>query len=82
MGNEARRISAADFKTSCLRLMDEVARQRRPIIITKRGKPVAKLVPVEENPIDLFGYMAGTAKICGDLVEPTDVEWEADASNI
>ena len=77
-------IAAADFKANCLRLMDEVARERRPIIITKRGKPVAKLVPVEEQePIDLFGYMAGTAKICGDIINPIeDVEWTGDAENV
>jgi prevent-host-death family protein len=82
MMDNNRHIAAADFKANCLRLMDEVARQRRPIIITKRGKPVAKLVPVEEQPLELFGYMAGTAKICGDIVAPIDVEWEADATNI
>ena len=76
-------VAAADFKANCLRLMDEVARQHRPIIITKRGKPVAKLVPVEQEPIDLFGYMAGTAKICGDIISPIDdLEWTADADNI
>ena len=48
-GQRAGRIAAADFKANCLRLMDEVARERRPIMITKRGKPVAKLVPVEER---------------------------------
>jgi prevent-host-death family protein len=78
-----RYVAAADFKANCLRLMDEVARQRRPFIITKRGKPVAKLVPVGEEPIDLFGYMAGTAKICGDIVGPIeDVEWTGDAENV
>ena len=76
-------ISAAEFKTNCLRLMDEVAKRRIPIVITKRGKPVAKLVPVDEEPIDLFGYMAGTIKICGDIVSPIDdVEWTGDAENI
>jgi prevent-host-death family protein len=65
-----RYVAAAEFKANCLRLMDEVAGQRRPIIITKRGKPVAKLVPVEQEPIDLFGHMAGTAKICGDIIRP------------
>jgi len=76
-------VAAADFKANCLRLMDEVARQRRPIVITKRGKPVAKLVPVDEGPIDLFGYMAGTAKICGDIVEPIeDAGWTGDAEDI
>jgi prevent-host-death family protein len=77
-------VAAADFKANCLRLMDEVAQQRRPIIITKRGKPVAKLVPVEEQaPIDLFGYMAGTAKICGDIINPIEEEeWTGDAENV
>jgi prevent-host-death family protein len=77
-------IPAAQFKSECLHLLDDVAQQRRPIIITKRGKPVAKLVPVEEEPIDLFGRMAGTMKICGDIVGPTseDEEWTGDAENI
>jgi prevent-host-death family protein len=76
-------VAAADFKANCLRLMDEVARQRRPIIITKRGKPVAKLVPIEQEPTDLFGYMAGTAKICGDIMGPIDDPgWTGDEENI
>jgi prevent-host-death family protein len=76
-------VSATQFKANCLRLMDEVAQQRRPITITKRGKPVAKLVPVEEEPIDLFGYMAGTAKICGDIISPIeDAGWTGDEENI
>jgi prevent-host-death family protein len=76
-------VSAAQFKANCLRLMDEVAQQRRPITITKRGKPIAKLVPVDEEPIDLFGYMAGTAKICGDIIGPIeDAGWTGDEENI
>jgi len=77
-------VAAADFKANCLRLMDEVAQQRRPIIITKRGKPVAKLVPVDEpGPIDLFGRMAGSIKICGDIINPIeDAGWTGDAENL
>jgi prevent-host-death family protein len=82
MDNKIRQVPAAEFKANCLRLMDEVARQRRPIIITKRGKPVAKLVPVEEKPIDLFGRMAGTIRICGNIVDPIDAEWTGDAENL
>ena len=67
-----RYVAAAEFKANCLRLMDEVAQQRRPIVITKRGKPVAKLVPVEPEPIDLFGRMAGTIKIVGDMINPIE----------
>ena len=79
-----RHVAAADFKANCLRLMDEVAQQRRPIIITKRGKPVAKLVPVDEpGPIDLFGRMAGSIKICGDIINPIeDAGWTGDAENL
>ncbi len=83
MDNELTRIPAADFKARCLRLLDEVARTRRSVVITKRGKPVAKLTPVDEEPIDLFGYMAGTARICGDIISPIeDVEWTGDEENI
>jgi len=78
-----RRVSAADFKANCLRLIDEVALQRRPVVITKRGKPVARLVPVEDEPKDLFGCMAGTAKICGDIIGPIeDLEWTGDEENM
>ncbi|HXC90496.1 MAG TPA: type II toxin-antitoxin system Phd/YefM family antitoxin [Stellaceae bacterium] len=76
-------MSAANFKANCLRLMDEVAQRRTSIVITKRGKPVAKMVPVDTTPRDPFGCMAGTAKICGDIISPIDdVEWTGDAENI
>lgn len=82
MADEEQQIPASEFKANCLRLMDEVARRRTPIVITKRGKPVAKLVPISDEPIDIFGRMAGTIKICGDIIGPIDVEWSADAENI
>jgi prevent-host-death family protein len=79
-------VAATEFKATCLQLMDEVAQQRRPIIITKRGKPVAKLVPVEpaeKEVINLFGRMAGSIKICGDIINPIeDLGWTGDADNI
>ena len=73
-------ISAAEFKARCLKLMDDVAKTRQSIVITKRGKPVAKLVPAEPVPRKpLFGCMAGTVTFEGDLLAPLDVEWEAQA---
>jgi prevent-host-death family protein len=80
--NEELRISASEFKANCLRLMDEVAQRRTPVVITKRGKPVAKLVPINEEPIDIFGRMAGTIRICGDIISPTGEIWEGDAEDI
>src|SRR5579871_223348 len=53
-------IAAGQFKAKCLRLLDEVQRQRSEIVITKRGKPVAKLVPVAGNPPGFIGSMKGT----------------------
>lgn len=73
-------IPAAEFKAKCLKLMDEVRKTRRSIVITKRGKPVAMLVAattVRRQP--LFGCMAGTVTHEGDLLQPLDVEWEAAA---
>ena len=83
MDDETQRISAAEFKANCLRLMDEVARRRAPIVITKRGKPVAKLVPIDEPRVDPFGCMSGTIKILGDIVGPIeDAGWTGDADNL
>jgi prevent-host-death family protein len=72
-------VSAGTFKAKCLSLMDQVQAQRTELVITKRGKPVAKLVPIEEEPRNIFGCMAGTAKILGDLLEPVvdPDDWEA-----
>lgn len=71
-------IGAGDFKATCLKLLDEVARGRRPLIITKHGKPVAKLVPMPPDS-PLFGALAGSVLREGDLQSPIDVEWNAAA---
>ena len=75
-------IAAGEFKAKCLHLLDEVAQQRAPLVITKRGKPVAKLIPIDDKPVDIYGCMAGTIRILGDIVSPLDVEWNADAENV
>ena len=56
-------IPAGAFKARCLAIMDEVASKRESVIITKRGKPVAKLVPVEKEKDDIFGFFKGKGKI-------------------
>ena len=71
------KIAAAEFKANCLRLMDEVARTRRVIVITKRGRPVAQLIPADEAPSSLFGYMKGTVTIKGDVTAPLAEKWSA-----
>ncbi|MFZ0951195.1 MAG: type II toxin-antitoxin system Phd/YefM family antitoxin [Candidatus Sulfotelmatobacter sp.] len=73
-----KRIPAGEFKAQCLAIMDQVLQSGEPIVVTKHGKPVVKLVPAEKQEDDIFGYMAGRAKIVGDIVGPiTPLEdWE------
>jgi prevent-host-death family protein len=61
------KIPAAQFKAKCLAVMDQVSQSGQPVIITKHGKPVVKLVPVEIDGKDIFGFMAGKARIVGDI---------------
>jgi prevent-host-death family protein len=70
-------IPAGQFKARCLALMDEVQAKREAVVITKRGKPVAKLVPVEKEKDDIFGFLKGKIKVTGDVVSPalTPEEW-------
>jgi len=75
-------IPAAEFKTNCLKIMDEVEKSHDTVVITKRGRPVARLVPVEPAGTKrkpLFGYMAGEATLLGDVVNMPKAIWEADA---
>ena len=64
-------IAAGDFKTKCLKLLDQVADTREPLVITKHGKAVARLVPMPPEP-NLFGAMAGSVIAEGDIIAPLD----------
>ena len=55
LANEMKTIKASEFKARCLALMDEIAESNEPIIITKNGRPVSKMVPYRERPSTLFG---------------------------
>ena len=71
-------IPAGVFKAKCLAIMDEVQAKSQPVIITKHGKPVVKIVPVTEGHEDIFGFLKGQATIVGDIVSPVipEGEWE------
>lgn len=68
-------IGAGDFKAKCLKLLDEVARTREPLVVTKHGKAVAKLVPIPPE-TGLFGALAGSVRQEGDIVSPLENDWE------
>ena len=70
------RISAAEFKSKCLKIMDHVRDYHEEVIITKYGKPVAKVVPVEEKSRkSVFGFMKNSVTISADIVAPLEDEW-------
>jgi prevent-host-death family protein len=76
---EGKVIAAGQFKARCLALIDQVSQTHQVITITKRGKPVARLVPLEdEKPRNLFGYLAGHVVEEGDILSPTGEAWEAE----
>ncbi len=72
-----RRMQAGKFKAECLRIMDEVNKSGRELVITKRNHPIAKLCPIDDAHISLFGRMKGTVHIVGDIVEPVGEAWDA-----
>jgi prevent-host-death family protein len=63
-------IPAGKFKTNCLAIMDEVKAKREPVVITKHGHPVAKLVPFNTGVDEIFGFFSGRGTITGDVVSP------------
>lgn len=71
-------VPAGKFKAQCLQLMENVRRDHHSYLITKRGKPVARLVPIADDTADVLGYMGDTVTIHGDIVAPIDVEWQAE----
>jgi prevent-host-death family protein len=72
-------MPAGQFKTRCLKVMDDVQSTREPVVITKKGRPVAKLVPAEEPSDDFPGKLSGMMKIVGDITQPIEdpEAWEA-----
>jgi prevent-host-death family protein len=65
-----KQMRASAFKARCLKVMNEIQATGEPVIVTKRGKPVVKVIPAEPEKSDIFGFMAGKCKIVGDIESP------------
>ena len=72
-------IAAGAFQAHGLGLMDEVQRTHLTYTITKRGKPVARLVPIDDVAEPIFGFLKGHATLKDDLIAPTGERWNVDA---
>jgi prevent-host-death family protein len=72
-----KKMAAGSFKTNCLAVMDEVQARHETVVITKHGKPVAKLVPVNTDTDEIYDFLAGKGAVKGDIVSPavSPEEW-------
>ena len=72
-------LPAGEFKARCLAVMEEVRKNREPVLITRRGKPVAKLVPADKTREELIGRLEGIVSITGDIESPIEAvdAWES-----
>ena len=69
-----RQIAAAKFKEQCLSILDHVSPEG--IVITKHGRPVAKLIPIRAESADLIGSLKGKLRVKGDILS-TGINWRA-----
>jgi prevent-host-death family protein len=74
-----KKIAAGKFKAQCLKVMEQVRTTREPVLITKRGQPLAKLVPAEKTSDDFIGRLEGIVTIVGDIEAPVvpSEDWDA-----
>lgn len=72
------KMGAGAFKAKCLSLLDEVEKRHIQLIITKHGKPMAKLIPIENKKFSLYGCMKDSVVIKYDIINSTGETWEAD----
>ena len=74
-------ITAGKFKAQCLKIMDDVHKHRREVIITKYGKPVAKLVGVTTQTKEpLFGFLKDSVVIKDNIISPIEEPWDVQNS--
>ena len=72
-------MAAGKFKAQCLSVIDDVHDFKEEVIITKHGKPMAKLIPFRNQPDEIVGFMQGKGRIVGDIVSPIDADgWNSE----
>jgi prevent-host-death family protein len=75
-----REVAASELKNAWHLYLDRVSQAHEEVVVTRYGKPIAKLIPyeAEEGEREIFGSLAGTVTVHGDIIAPTGEEWEAD----
>ena len=70
-------IPAGKFKAQCLSLLKEISQKRNSIIITKYGKPIAQVIPVNDSQETVHNTLKDSILFEKNLIDPIDVDWEA-----
>ncbi|HTM39998.1 MAG TPA: type II toxin-antitoxin system Phd/YefM family antitoxin [Terriglobales bacterium] len=70
-----KRMPAGAFKAKCLAIMDEVQAKKETVVITKHGKPVAKLIPADRDTDDIYNFLAGKGTVTGNIIAPAIADW-------
>lgn len=65
-----RKMQASQFKARCLDVMDDIQATGEPVVVTKRGKPVVKVIPILPEEDSILGFMADEFEIVGDIESP------------
>jgi prevent-host-death family protein len=74
---DMKKMAAGSFKTNCLAVMDEVQAKHETVVITKHGKPVAMLVPVNSETDEIYNFLKGKGAVTEDVGSPalSPEEW-------
>ena len=72
------KIAISQFKSHCLEIIAKLQNDQQPIIITKRDKPIAKVVSLHSNQLSLFGMLKNKAEIKTDILEPIEEKWDSE----
>lgn len=76
--NMSTKIAISQFKSHCLEIIKKLQISEESVIITKRDKPIAKVVPVDRTKVSLFGMLKNKAEIKADILEQVDEKWDAE----
>ena len=79
--DEPLEVSASDLKNSWHEFLERVSQARQEVVVTRYGRPIARLSPYEgpEGPSGVFGSLAGSVTVHGDITAPVGEDWDADA---
>lgn len=71
-------VGVTEFKAKCTKLLADVEKRRVRLTVTRRGRPIARVVSAETKPPSMYGFMKGTVTILGDITEPTGEVWNVE----